>query len=271
MRFHVLRHFGLVGLIAAALYVPAVAGQKELEESVKSYRERYKLKDTHDVLVSNEGKGPIDLRGMRNFRAVLPGVVYRGGANNAFRHLYQPPPQPTLQKLANENPLPPEGLENLCKAGFSTAVYLYAKNMPKNMPPVTCGSADPQKNLTYKSIAWTSVDSKGKVNTQGRVILELVHAKLTGNDPRPIYLHCWNGWHASGLASALILRQFCEVSGEKAAAYWGGNIQEEYWKPTNPKNLPKDYVAIQEQIKNFLPEAKLTISKELKDLVCPQP
>jgi hypothetical protein len=112
---------GVICLLSQAA-LPAAADESvppaRLENSIALYSERYPLSDTHAKLVSNKGDGYDHLRGMRNFRRVLNGLVYRGGANNWFR---------TPQRN-NENPLPPEGVDHLCEEGFSTAIYSYDTN-----------------------------------------------------------------------------------------------------------------------------------------------
>jgi hypothetical protein len=44
--------------------------------------------------------------------------------------------------------------------------------------------------------------------SKARVLLETIFAAIKDSEMGPIYMHCWNGWHASGYISALSLRQF---------------------------------------------------------------
>ena len=70
-------------------------------------------------VTDNWGNQFEDLYGTRNMRPVLHGVAYRGGANNYYHK---------RNKRKNQNPLPSDGLLNLCQEGFSGAVYLYQQN-----------------------------------------------------------------------------------------------------------------------------------------------
>ena len=88
------------------------------------YRARYRLADATQKLVDNKGNGYENLYGVRNFRAVLGGIYYRGGANNAYHR---------TNKRGNENPLPSDGLQNLTESllaarVLSPGVYLVMHN-----------------------------------------------------------------------------------------------------------------------------------------------
>jgi hypothetical protein len=248
---------GVVALILLASIGEVSAGEKELQQSADSYRKRYPLTDTSQKLVSNEGTGFKALEGVRNFRAVLPGIVYRGGANNDFRSLYDP----SKPNRATESPLPPEGLDNLCKEGFGEAIYLYnTKNMPDQKVSIECNVGGEKKSIIYERLPPLG----SKINT--KAILKMVHAKLTGTNYQPVYMHCWNGWHASGFISAIVLRQFCGADKERAVSYWDANIEKKY----DPKKMPKRYLKIRDDIRNFTPIPELAINDEVKMIVCPQ-
>lgn len=88
-------------------------------DDAEKFRRRYPLATAKAKLVDNYGNDFEPLYGVRNFRAVLNGVYYRGGANNAYHR---------SDKRGNQNPLPEDGLLNLCTEGFATAIYLYAAN-----------------------------------------------------------------------------------------------------------------------------------------------
>ena len=81
------------------------------------YHNRYQKDFVTDKITNNHGDGNDSLYGTRNMRPVLHGVWYRGGANNAFHK---------RRKRDNRNPLPNDGLKNLCREGFSSAFYLYS-------------------------------------------------------------------------------------------------------------------------------------------------
>jgi len=80
-------------LSAAILLLPSlgVAQSSDLSTPLSEYQSRYPLNDPLGKLINDHGKVPKeakvanpaqlsqDLRGVRNFRAALSGIVYRGG------------------------------------------------------------------------------------------------------------------------------------------------------------------------------------------------
>ena len=48
------------------------------------YHQRYGLSDPYQKRVDDHGNGYEALYGVRNFREVLNGVLFRGGANNSY-------------------------------------------------------------------------------------------------------------------------------------------------------------------------------------------
>jgi len=206
------------------------------------YHTRYNLTDPYSKLVDQFGNGYEPLYGVRNMREVLKGVLYRGGTNNAYnKH----------GKRNNSNPLPNEGLDHLCAEGFKTSIYLYTTNYASAPHQVNCSSLRGSNRLEYLQI-----DPK----TKPYEILKLLHTAIFHSEYGPIYVHCWNGWHASGLISALALRQFCDVSASDAIAYWDRNAD---------KNAGVAYQPIKNLILQFKPFADLTISKSLQNKICP--
>lgn len=218
------------------------------DEAIEAYRNRYGLTNVYDKRVDNHGNGFEPLYGTRNFRAVLNGVVYRGGANNAYNR---------NGKRNNSNPLPNEGLQNLCEEGFNSAVYLYSTRYSSAPKAVRCTSRlGGENNLQYLQ--------ESPLNSESAAlrILSLVYTKLTSaTDHTPVYLHCWNGWHASGYVSALILRQFCGYSAEQAVAYWNRNTDG---------NDGSSYDSIRKRIRAFKPGTNMQIDAALQAQVCPQ-
>lgn len=215
---------------------------------IEKYQERYKLDDTHTKLVDNQGNGFEKLYGTRNMRAILNGVVYRGGANNRYNK---------YGKRDNRNPLPTLGLNNLCKEGFSNAVYLYSTNFDSAPKSVSCDSINGAgTKLTYAQ--------NSPYNSTGiKAIFSKVMATIKDPKVGPTYLHCWNGWHASGLISALILRQFCDYSAKDAVAYWDLN--------TDGNNTDPNFASIRKTITNFTPYAEFRISRDIQDAICAKP
>src|SRR5436309_1038631 len=102
---------GLVAFLSSSARAQQPDATKALSESVEKYKSQYELQGPYKKRVQDNGKGDDALAGVRNFRAVLPGIVYRGGANNDYRK----------PKLSTKNPLPPEGLEHLCEQNFDRA------------------------------------------------------------------------------------------------------------------------------------------------------
>lgn len=218
-------------------------------EAISYYQNRYVLKDPYTKLVDNRGNGYEKLYGVRNFRAVLNGVVYRGGANNAYNK---------YKKRNNQNPLPPEGYTNLCKEGFGTAVYLYSTNYSKAPKVTNCTSRADQTAQTFKYLQYSPHDR----SSDATKVLTMIYKKLTTDtDHSPIYLHCWNGWHASGLISAYTLRQFCDYTAEQAVSYWNRN--------TDGVNQGAAYDRLRAKIRAFKPDPNMKISSALKAQICP--
>lgn len=234
-------------LFSQVSFSPArAAATPSLPAWISIYESRYPLKDSGTKLVDNQGNGFEDLYGTRNFRAVLFGVLYRGGANNYYHR---------TDARDNRNPLPNDGLENLCQEGFSNAIYLYPNNYSTAPSSVTCtnlhGGAG---HLAYSQISTYNDKSI-------RAILDLVYGAMNGAASGPLYVHCWNGWHASGLISALSLKQFCGWDGKKAVDYWEKNTDGSYSSPAFT-NLKKD-------ILNFKPYKDLLIPQDWQNRICP--
>ncbi len=236
---------------------------------IERFREMYlpflgKGNDLLTKIIDNKGNGYEPLYGLRNMRVVLHGVMYRGGANNAFHR---------TNKRENTNPLPQDGLDNLCRESFGEAIYLYEKNyMPQT---VECESRTGSSNaLHYSQISVLGTPINGNPNqffpddfdfnfmrNTTREILERVHACATGLGSCPIYTHCWNGWHASGLISAVALRQFCDFSPDAAV---------QYWIDATDSLENSNYPSIKKAIREFLPIDELRIKADLKTKICPQ-
>jgi outer membrane protein OmpA-like peptidoglycan-associated protein len=210
------------------------------------YKKRYNSPDLLYKVTDNQGDGFDSLYGTRNLRTILHGVAYRGGANNYFHK---------TAKRHNHNPLPDDGIRNLCNEGFSASIYLYRNNFDSAPLKDTCGclSGGWNEHQYYQY----------DYNDQNHIykMLELVYKSATNDSIGPIYLHCWNGWHASGLLSALCLRQFCGFDKWEAINYWDLG--------TDGANNSPRYQVIREIIKNFEPFPDLMITDELGNMICP--
>lgn len=238
-----------LGRVAALVLgaVVTVSTQAAGESGWDFYSDRYNLQNVDEKLINNVGNGFEPLYGTRNFRQVLRGVVFRGGANNSYNKHFKRP---------NMNPLPPDGLANLCSEGFQSAVYLYTTNFDTADKLIACRNLHGEKiKLKYHQHTITNLDQAYKA-------LRLVHQHLMDPKLGPIYLHCWNGWHSSGLISAYSLRQFCNWDAEKAVEYWDRN--------TDGNNTEPGYESYRRRIRAFEPLKELKVSKEIQAKVCPQ-
>lgn len=209
--------------------------------------ETYGLKDLTAKAVDDKGRVVTEGApyGVRNLRVVLDGLVYRGGANNVY------PNQAGDTKRGNHNPLKPKALETLCKQNFDTAIYLYSENFRTAAKETKCAD----QTLQYMSLPPLDQPKNSKK------ILELIHERITsGRTEKKIYLHCWNGWHASGFISALALRQFCGLSPEAAVKYWDAN--------TDGNNKAARYQKVRDAIRSYKIEESLNISEEQKKRFC---
>lgn len=211
------------------------------------YKTRYKEKDLMYKVTDNWGNGFDSLYGTRNLRPILHGVAYRGGANNYFHK---------ENKRNNHNPLPDDGIRNLCEEGFSNSVYLYRNNFETAAAKDTCSCV----NGAYNVMDYSQLDYFDDQHI--RTMLEMVHASIVDDKVGPVYLHCWNGWHASGLISAIILKQFCGYSSWDAVNYWDLG--------TDGANKSPRYQKIREMIKNFEPYEDLIVTDSIGNLICPE-
>lgn len=206
-------------------------------DEAKTYKDRYGVNSPDTKITDNRGRGREYLYGTRNMRSVLHGVMYRGGANNVY---FSPPRD-------NRNPLTKTGLVNLCREGFGSSIYLYSTNFHTAPKTVYCES-------TPGEVDYLQIDPYNKTEK----ILDLVHKRIKGQLEGPIYAHCWNGWHYSGLISAIALKQFCGYSSDQALSYWIRNTD----------GNSKGYESIKTKIKNFKPDPRFQITAEEQSAIC---
>jgi len=210
------------------------------------YKNRYVESDLMYKVTDNKGNGFDSLYGTRNMRPILHGVAYRGGANNYY-HL--------TDKRHNHNPIPLDGMVNLCKEGFSKGVYLYRENFENSPVGDTCSC----NNKSWNNFEYYQKDYFDDQHIKD--MLEMTYNSATMDSVGPIYLHCWNGWHASGYISAVILKQFCGYSSWDAVNYWDLG--------TDGANTSPRYQHQRERIKAFEPFPEYMISDSLQDCLCP--
>jgi hypothetical protein len=214
-------------------------------QQIYDFDHRYQLNNWGQKLVDNFGEGYEDLYGVRNFRVVLKGLLYRGGANNAYNK---------YGKRNNQNPLPDLGLKNLCQQDFKSAVYLYDTNFSKAPKSMNCQNSQGQKN----QITYTQLNALNEANTKS--FLKMIYSAIKEEIPSPIYMHCWNGWHASGLVSTLAIRQFCGLDANAALSYWMANTD----------GNSNGFANIKKRIQNFVPYPEFQISEQEQREICPQ-
>lgn len=220
--------------------------QETSELNYVFYKERYNEEDLLFKIVDNYGNKFDKLYGTRNVRPILHGVAYRGGGNNYYHK---------TNKRKNQNALPNDGLTNLCKEGFSKSVYLYQAKFDSSYNEVNCNCIDGDTNkLEYFQLDYFDKDHIYEM-------LKSVHESATNPSVGPVYLHCWNGWHASGFISAIILKQFCGYNDIDAVNYWDLG--------TDGANTSPNYNTIRRQIKDFIPYPEFIISDSLGNLICP--
>lgn len=211
------------------------------------YKERYNEKDLMHKITDNRGDGFDSLYGTRNLRPILHGIAYRGGANNFYHK---------EAKRNNHNPLPNDGIKNLCQEGFSSSIYLYRENFEDAPPLDTCDCINGANNVH----SYYQFDYYEKQHI--KEMIELVYTSATDDKKGPVYLHCWNGWHASGLLSAILLKQFCGYSDWDAVNYWDLG--------TDGANTSPRYQRIREMIKDFEPYPEYMLEDEMGNKICPE-
>jgi len=210
------------------------------------YKNRYIETDLMYKVTDNKGNGFDSLYGTRNMRPILHGVAYRGGANNYY-HL--------TDKRHNHNPIPLDGMSNLCEEGFSKGIYLYRENFENSPVGDTCSCT----NDSWNNFEYYQKDYFDDQHIKD--MLEMTYNSATLDSVGPIYLHCWNGWHASGYISAVILKQFCDYSSWDAVNYWDLG--------TDGANTSPRYQHQRERIKDFEPYTEFNISDSLQNCLCP--
>jgi hypothetical protein len=209
------------------------------------YRARYNLQDPYKFLLDGRGVGDERLYGTRSVRVVLHGVLYRGGGNNGY-HKTNP--------RNNVNPLPEDALENLCKEGFSSAIYAYSEGYAKASKEKKCDSFR-QNNHRF------SYHQKSPNAANLQSIMDMIHRVIISQqEDGPIYFHCWNGWHASGQLAALALIQFCDVTNEQAVKYWEKTVAGD----------PTKYPHVIKAIRDYKVFTAYQITAEEKAKICPK-
>ena len=167
----------------------------------------------------------------REFLTVLPGALYRGGGTGG------------------KVPLGEASLKALCEAGFSTAVYAYTENW-RSINPIHCTNARTGQPNTLTYIAGAGPSAAFKP-----VFLRKVREVIENPSLGPVFVHCWNGLHASGELAAIALRQFCGWSGTNASNYW----------LRHARGFP-----LISRINSYSPVSSLAVSEQVQSVLCQQ-
>lgn len=233
-------------VIKGVLYAPESVIAKTDKLSPSFYKQRYNEEDLLYKIVDNYGNKFESLYGTRNVRPILHGVAYRGGANNYYHK---------TAKRKNQNPLPNDGLTNLCQEGFSSSIYLYRINVDTTLKAAACNCIDGERN----KMDYLQLDYFDKMHIYK--MLKLMYESAVDSTKGPVYLHCWNGWHASGFIAAIALKQFCGYNDIDAVSYWD--------LATDGANKSPHYKSIRKKIRDFEPYPELVIRNALGNRICP--
>ena len=164
--------------------------------------------------------------GIRDYREVMPGALYRGGANNG------------------RAPLTTAQLDALCDAGMGTAIYLYTTGF-RGPTTVHCARG----SLEYIYDGW---EGGGRAAVHRKI-----YDTIKQGGP-PVFIHCWNGIHATGAVAATALVQFCGLSTRQALAYWKVGVAPAV-----------QYPKVIQGIMAFHPDPQLTLTPEERARYCP--
>jgi hypothetical protein len=164
--------------------------------------------------------------GIRDYREVMPGALYRGGANNGHAPLTAPQ------------------LDALCDAGMGTAIYLYTTGF-RGPATIHCTRG----SLEYIYEGW---DGGGRAAVHRRI-----YDTIKQGGP-PVFIHCWNGIHATGAVAATALMQFCGFSAREAVTYWKVGVAPAV-----------QYPKVIQSIMAFHPDPQLTLTPEERAKYCP--
>lgn len=133
-------------------------------------------------------------------------------------------------------------LADLCEQGYGAAYFVYEGATPRT---VACSRG----SITYRS--QSSSDS-------GPILASVLNGMRSGTR---VFVHCYNGAHASGIVAALALRQFCGLTGEAAFNYWTGSM--------GGYDLPAASIGkIQNRINGFVPDPNLSLTPEEQARFC---
>jgi LysM repeat protein len=244
----------LIGLTGSALAQPTADTAETAKEVLKDSSDgvtetkrvtadKYGLSSIEKRVIDNKGRGDDRFYGTRNFRVVLYDLVYRGGGNNLFL-------RDTIPKYYLWNPMPSWGLKQLSDVGFDKAVYLYSHNFEYWYP---------QARLDSLADEGFEYICRPKLDYYLDDYLQDVMNRANDSTSGAMYIHCWNGWHQSGLLSAYTLMQFCDYSNYEALKYWETCTDGNY----------RGFSKVKSRIKNYKPSKKYFFTEEQQKRYCP--
>jgi hypothetical protein len=224
-----LRTFLLSALSALATAAAAQCGMPD----------RFGLDSAATRLIDNMGEGCPELPALRNMRVILKNVAYRGGVEN-------------LQgEVGVMHPLGITAIKGLADHGFDRSEYLYSRRFEEQYDSARLDS------LAKAGFSYACTPELEDADVLR--ILQDVHQRATSPMPRPVYYHCWNGRHQSGMLSAMILMQFCGLTNEQGLAYWH--------ECTNGDD--KGYHKVKDRVASFQRFPQLELDAITRSRVCP--
>ncbi len=133
-------------------------------------------------------------------------------------------------------------LVDLCEQGYSAAYFVYEGATPRT---VACSRG---------SITYSSQSSSDPMP----ILISILDGMRLGTR---VFVHCYNGAHASGVVAAVALRQFCGLPGEAAFNYWTGSM--------GGYDLPAASIAkIRNRINGFVPDPGLVLTDDEQVRFC---
>ena len=212
-------------------------------DTQRTTKDKYGLSSIEKRVIDNKGRGDERFYGTRNFRVVLYDLVYRGGGNNLFL-------KDTIPKYYLWNPMPSWGLKQLSDVGFDKAVYLYSHNFEYWYPQARLDSLE-EEGFEYIC--------RPKLDNYLDDYLQDVMDRANDTTSGAMYIHCWNGWHQSGLLSAYTLMQFCDYSNYEALKYWETCTDGNY----------RGFSKVKSRIRDYKPSDKYYFTEEQQKKYCP--
>ena len=201
--------------------------------------DRFGLDSAATRLIDNTGAGCAELPSLRNMRVILKNVAYRGGVENLEG------------EVGVMHPLSITAITGLANHGFDRSEYLYSRRFDEEYDRKRLDS------LADAGFSYACTPELEDVDVLR--ILQDVQQRASAPFPKPVYYHCWNGRHQSGMLSAMMLMQFCGLTNEQGLAYW--------YECTNGDN--KGYQKVKDRVANFERFPRLALDAATRNRVCP--